>query len=214
MCGTNDVILSEVSNYYDQEYKNFVNTVNTKPRLAINKSSSQNNFLRTNHLENPWLRANHLENHWLRENQVIWENREPAEQFNQLISENPQVTHLENRFILNNHSINYNELHDIISKDDTPKIQINFSHFQHKISEACKMVGMPPSTFSKRWREATNGKDWPRKEIQKINDEINILLLNNNAPTNNNKIIEELRNKIEKLCVPVYIVVANAGRKR
>jgi len=45
-------------------------------------------------------------------------------------------------------------------------------------SDAAKMIGIPSSTLSKRWKEATLNRKWPFRTVQKLDREILTLLRN------------------------------------
>jgi len=45
-------------------------------------------------------------------------------------------------------------------------------------SEAAKILGVPSSTLSKRWKEASNNRKWPFRTISKLDKEILTLLRN------------------------------------
>lgn len=46
-------------------------------------------------------------------------------------------------------------------------------------TEAAKLCGLTTPTFSKRWREATNGKrNWPFRKVQKYKNEVLTCLMN------------------------------------
>merc|ERR1712000_193203 len=45
-------------------------------------------------------------------------------------------------------------------------------------NQAAKHLGIPPSTLSKRWREAAPNRKWPYRTVCKIDKEITTLLHN------------------------------------
>jgi len=45
-------------------------------------------------------------------------------------------------------------------------------------SEAAKMLGIPSSTLSKRWKEASNNRKWPYRTVSKLDKEISTLIRN------------------------------------
>lgn len=69
-------------------------------------------------------------------------------------------------------------------------------------SEAAKKLGVPPSTMSKRWREAVRQRKWPYRVVCKIDKEIMTLLHNvpqgANAPPLSEDIESALGNLLRK----------------
>jgi len=63
-------------------------------------------------------------------------------------------------------------------------VEVREEHFNLPQKEVAKLFNMRPSTFSKRWGEATNKKHWPYRKLCKINNKIKLIAVNNN-----NKII-------------------------
>ena len=49
-------------------------------------------------------------------------------------------------------------------------------------NQAAKKLSIPPSTLSKRWKEASRNRKWPWRVVRKIDKEISCLL--HNIPTN------------------------------
>jgi chaperonin cofactor prefoldin len=45
-------------------------------------------------------------------------------------------------------------------------------------TEAAKQLKVPPSTLSKRWKEAVRNRKWPYRRVQKLDKEITTLLHN------------------------------------
>ena len=62
---------------------------------------------------------------------------------------------------------------------------------------AALKVGLPPSTFSKRWREAACGRKWPYRTVAKIDKEI--LTLIHNIPPNQVSLPEEMESTLKAL---------------
>jgi len=75
-------------------------------------------------------------------------------------------------------------------------------------SHVAKILKMRPSTFSKRWKEATRGRCWPYRTLTKINNEIELILNNivgENISAETDELLRELLEKKKKILVPVRI---------
>jgi len=66
-------------------------------------------------------------------------------------------------------------------------------------SEAAKKLGIPPSTLSKRWKEAVRKRKWPYRMICKIDKEIMTLLHNVPQGPNAPPLPEEIENALGTL---------------
>lgn len=66
-------------------------------------------------------------------------------------------------------------------------------------SEAAKKLGIPPSTMSKRWKEAVRKRKWPYRVVCKIDKEIMTLLHNVPQGPNAPCLSEELENALGNL---------------
>lgn len=66
-------------------------------------------------------------------------------------------------------------------------------------STAALKLGFPPSTFSKRWREAACGRKWPYRAVSKIDKEILTLLHNIPQGSNSSNLPEEMENTLALL---------------
>jgi len=66
-------------------------------------------------------------------------------------------------------------------------------------SEAAKKLGVPPSTLSKRWKEAVRKRKWPYRMICKIDKEIMTLLHNVPQGPNAPPLPEEIENALGQL---------------
>lgn len=66
-------------------------------------------------------------------------------------------------------------------------------------STAALKLGFPPSTFSKRWREAACGRKWPYRTVSKIDKEILTLLHNIPQGSNSSNLPEEMENTLALL---------------
>lgn len=79
-------------------------------------------------------------------------------------------------------------------------------------SEAAKAVNLNPSTFSKRWRLATNGnKKWPHRAVKSIEKQIQSILENMDmtapVPDDVATILEDLLTRRQTLLQPVKILI-------
>ena len=63
-------------------------------------------------------------------------------------------------------------------------------------NQAAKKLRIPPSTLSKRWKEASRNRKWPWRSVRKIDKEITCLL--HNIPTNGS-MPEEVENHLSIL---------------
>ena len=66
-------------------------------------------------------------------------------------------------------------------------------------STAAGKLGLPPSTFSKRWKEAACGRKWPYRAVAKIDKEILTLLHNIPHDSTSGKLPEEIENTLSLL---------------
>jgi len=75
-------------------------------------------------------------------------------------------------------------------------------------NRACKLIHMRPSTFSKRWKEATNGRKWPWRKISKIDKQLECILRNvnlDNIPKETETILVDLLRERQEELRPVAI---------
>lgn len=66
-------------------------------------------------------------------------------------------------------------------------------------NNAAAKLGLPPSTFSKRWREAACGRKWPYRSVAKIDKEILTLLHNIPQGSSSSNLPEEMENTLSLL---------------
>eukprot|EP01114_Cavostelium_apophysatum_P018126 TRINITY_DN553_c0_g1_i1.p1 TRINITY_DN553_c0_g1~~TRINITY_DN553_c0_g1_i1.p1 ORF type:complete len:330 (+),score=43.74 TRINITY_DN553_c0_g1_i1:103-1092(+) len=86
-----------------------------------------------------------------------------------------QRQNLEGR--LNQVAPNSNASHSIIKQNDSTKYVDITSLLTFSQKEAARKLGIPKSTLSKRWREATLKRKWPQKVIAKIDKDIEQILM-------------------------------------
>jgi len=63
--------------------------------------------------------------------------------------------------------------------------------------QAAKVLGIPSSTLSKRWKEATGNRSWPHKILLKIDKRLT--LLSQNAQLYGANVPQETRQEMESL---------------
>jgi len=86
---------------------------------------------------------------------------------------------------------------------------VDISNFVHlPQSQAAKKLGIPSSTLSKRWKEATMNRKWPHRALSKLDKELSILLKNlGSGPLTQEKFVrlEQLANERKAESQPVII---------
>ncbi len=82
--------------------------------------------------------------------------------------------------------------------DVSPYLQMS----QHK---AAKILGVASSTFSKRFKEASNGRKWPCRILNGIEKKIQALLKNKHLGNEIDVIIAELMKEKQKNLEKVYV---------
>jgi len=86
-------------------------------------------------------------------------------------------------------------------------VSTEFGIPQNKVAQK---LGMHPSTFSKRWNEATQKRKWPYRDIHKIDKELATIA--QNLPSAGEEVkrkmiarMNELLHTRNGMCLPVYI---------
>jgi len=124
----------------------------------------------------------------------------------------------------NNNNIKDETSKDETNKDETDSCEVNkhielinscdyieiTNYLIFTQADAAKKIGLPASTLSKRWREATFGRKWPQRTIKSIDRKIISILRNTN--NSKKKMTEEqelyinvLLKEREKELLPVVI---------
>jgi len=68
---------------------------------------------------------------------------------------------------------------------------VNVTPFLHLPQhEAAKELGVPSSTLSKRWREATMNRNWPHRILRKLDKQIHLVLKNRTSSPNGTHTLE------------------------
>jgi hypothetical protein len=90
-----------------------------------------------------------------------------------------------------------NEMAPFIQKNGYANLTSSFLGMDQRI--VAGMVGLPHSTFSKRWLAASKGRVWPNRRIKKIDGEI--------QTARTPRLIQKLRRLRERLLKPVKVYI-------
>lgn len=99
-------------------------------------------------------------------------------------------------------NIKQNKIYKLSGKDIQRTVEIS-KYFHLPQHEAADLLGIPSSTLSKRWKEATVNRSWPHRPLLKIEKAISVLSQQKNDYVRDE--LTELLEKRKELTKPVFV---------